>query len=332
MARLLRSENLQDPSAWSPDIAAQFGPAMIASRMNQQTTDAGKVGSLRTRKVAGNDGKPYEVTERYQGNGVWQADGNPVPVWKPDTLSPEAESQRLRLAEAGRPSTEIINTPENKGLVNYEMDLYRSAEDKTKLLNELHQFRDVASQADTGTFAPVTTAFKAGLKGLGINPETLGLSDDVGMMQFLTSAQNKFALRLRNPDSGFGLTGNTSDRDVRFLKDSVAGIDKTPESNLIMLDTMIANTRREATLEEEKANYISENRSLRGWREYRRKWIEQNPLFTPEEQSRITALSERGRARKSGGGAPELGTPAAAAKPVPGTPESDPLGIFGGAR
>jgi len=71
-----------------------------------------------------------------------------------------------------------------------------------------------------------------------------GALDTLGLAQFPEGAQesevvrsigNVLALRMRNPDSGLGLTGNTSNKDLTFLKDSVAGIGRSEGGNLLLV-------------------------------------------------------------------------------------------------
>jgi hypothetical protein len=100
------------------------------------------------------------------------------------------------------------------------------------------------------------------------------------------------ALRLRNPDSGFGLTGNTSDRDVTFLKDSVAGIEKTPEGNRAVLTIMMAKQRREAFLSRAKAEYIFQTGSLAGWGDFKKGLVDQTPFFEDDEAAFISSLGQ----------------------------------------
>ena len=47
------------------------------------------------------------------------------------------------------------------------------------------------------------------------------------------------ALRLRNPESGLGLTGNTSNKDLQFLKDSVVGLARTEQGNKLIIKFMM---------------------------------------------------------------------------------------------
>jgi len=66
--------------------------------------------------------------------------------------------------------------------------------------------------------------------------DTLGFqTEGLDKAQYFESITNKMALILRNPDSGLGLTGSTSNRDLSFLKASVPGLGKTTKGNMLIL-------------------------------------------------------------------------------------------------
>ena len=77
------------------------------------------------------------------------------------------------------------------------------------------------------------------LKSLGV---TMGLDvgdlDKMSEQETIRTVSNKMALRLRNPESGMGLTGNTSNKDLQFLKDSVVGLNRTRKGNIKVIDLM----------------------------------------------------------------------------------------------
>ena len=77
------------------------------------------------------------------------------------------------------------------------------------------------------------------LKSLGV---TMGLDvgdlDKMSEQETIRTVSNKMALRLRNPESGMGLTGNTSNKDLQFLKSSVVGLNRTRQGNIKVIDLM----------------------------------------------------------------------------------------------
>ena len=83
----------------------------------------------------------------------------------------------------------------------------------------------------TGFGASTTASIKRTLSALtGESYE--GLAE----AELFNALGNQLALLIRNPDSGMGLPGATSNRDLTFLLDGVATLNKSPEGNLLILD------------------------------------------------------------------------------------------------
>ena len=119
----------------------------------------------------------------------------------------------------------------------------------------------------------------------------LGLYDEEGVKavagnELLTSIQNRMALMTRNPDSGMGMPGAVSDRDIAFLKAANIGLDQTPEGNRLMLEVGRRLEERKidiANLYDQwldgdldgKPHGVEE----RGFAKAARNWAKENPLF-----------------------------------------------------
>lgn len=113
--------------------------------------------------------------------------------------------------------------------------------------------------------------------GLDTNPEKIAAGE------LLTTVQNRMALMMRNPDSGMGMPGAVSDRDLKFLKDSQIGMDRTPEGNRRMLAAFRAIEQRKLEMAELADLYLKKNKRLdAGFNAMVREYAEANPLFTPE--------------------------------------------------
>lgn len=105
----------------------------------------------------------------------------------------------------------------------------------------------------TGSLANVELEAKKFLSVFGID------SKGIAEGQAFKALGNQLALRMRNPDSGFGLTGTTSDKDINFLKSTVPQLTNTPEGNslIIKLAKEINNRKIEQANIAEK--YVQEN-------------------------------------------------------------------------
>lgn len=142
---------------------------------------------------------------------------------------------------------------------------------------------------DTGAFAPIVTKIKGYLEALGVPVEQLTPA------LILQTIGNKKALLIRNPKSGLGLTGNTSDADRDFLVDSVIGLAKTNHANeaLLIVDTA-AQRKKQAELDLQM-KWISKHpyQGLIGYRSSEAaKELKKQPLFTKAERARLDVLIE----------------------------------------
>jgi len=155
--------------------------------------------------------------------------------------------------------------------------------------DEMEVMQTMMMGADTGILTPVTLPIKQAFESIGIT-----LDEDVPLLESIRSQQNQLALRLRNPDSGFGLTGNTSNRDLTFLTNAVPGLANSPMGNQAVAIIMTAKMRREALIERGKAEWLTENGSLAGWFDARDKLVDETPFFTDEQQTFLDSLVRPG--------------------------------------
>lgn len=105
------------------------------------------------------------------------------------------------------------------------------------------------------------------LKAIGsvLDPDNKALAEATSRAEAVKALQNQQALGLRSPKGIFGgLTGNTSDRDVKFLLAGVAGIDKLPGANKLIIAAMRKIYQRRIDYNREAARWIEENGATKG--------------------------------------------------------------------
>ena len=86
--------------------------------------------------------------------------------------------------------------------------------------------------------------------------------DDVAAGEQITKLQNEMALIIRNPDSGMGLPGAASDRDVAFLRSMQIGLDKSPKANKQFIEASRRIKQRQIQLANMANDYVEENGEL----------------------------------------------------------------------
>lgn len=318
--------------ATAPPAAAQGGINGLSPEQQQFALALLEINPQAAEQYVMEAMQPRQPTYGWQevGDTLLRTDaqGNAVPVYTADQAGADAgafQQTRTMLGPDGTPHIFGFNPETN----NYDRDQGRAPEDAplvafngdeipTPLLQnaidaigeaetlgvqvqELMLFRDVAALTETGFTENLTTGVRNALVSLGIINDPA-----LPAQQVFTALQNQQALRLRNPESGFGLTGNTSDRDISFLRGAVANLSNTPQANQAVLTILLAKQRRAAALAALRSDYIFENATLAGFNEYRNQWIEENSIFTPEEQALLQGLASGQPAAPPAQGQPAL--------------------------
>ncbi len=102
--------------------------------------------------------------------------------------------------------------------------------------------------------------------------------------ELIRAVQNRMALTMRSPDGGMGMPGALSDRDIKFLKDSQIGIDRSPEGNRRMLTAFRAMEQRKMEIAQLADEYVESNGRLdAGFNRVVREYAKNNPLFADEQ-------------------------------------------------
>ncbi|MBX9465569.1 MAG: hypothetical protein KL840_21810 [Aquamicrobium sp.] len=148
------------------------------------------------------------------------------------------------------------------------------------------------SQQMLGMYDLAEQAFDSGVRtGFGAETEltlrqlgaAMGLDTDPAKLaggELIRSVQNRMALMMRSPDGGMGMPGALSDRDIKFLKDSQIGIDRSPEGNKRMLQAYRLMEQRKIEIARIADEYVQQNGRLdAGFNSYLRDYANANPLF-----------------------------------------------------
>jgi hypothetical protein len=118
------------------------------------------------------------------------------------------------------------------------------------------------------------------------------LSRSIAKKEWFKTLTSKQALYLRNPKSGLGLTGNTSNADREFLVSAVFGLGKSNEANAALLIIESAKLRRKAALARERGEALLSYRTGVGDPRAveRRNAIINEPLLNPDELAALEQL------------------------------------------
>ena len=235
MPDLFKSEILSDS-----DVTAQG-----------QVIQQGPDGGLSALDVDNFRGAPQESFATEMRGGV--------PVQVSSTSGREFESPRV----AQGPST-VVNVAgqENAANSTYGASIGDRASERINYAQEAisqnAQLDRVLMAMERGAQTGTGEETILNMKNMG--QTFLGMSfENVPEQEVIRTVQNEMALRLRNPDSGLGLTGSTSNRDLDFLKNSVIGLARSEGGNALIIDFMKRKNQMRIDLADEQAKLIEEN-------------------------------------------------------------------------
>lgn len=110
----------------------------------------------------------------------------------------------------------------------------------------------------TGALAGLTKAGKSFVQALFPDTEIEGLAE----LEVFEALSNQLSMLIRNPESGMGLPGATSNRDLDFLINSVPNIQKSPKGNKLLIKVYRKAFKLQDDLIREQNRLIQENNGV----------------------------------------------------------------------
>lgn len=159
--------------------------------------------------------------------------------------------------------------------------ILKKSQESDNMMATLNQMEDLLDEGiPTGPLSSRVAGVKALAADLGLPIDTETLAGQ----EAFEALGNQLALRMRNPDSGFGLTGNTSDRDVKFLKSTVPTSAKTEAGNRMIIKlarSLNRHNKRVALLAEQ---YAEDTGGMKNWARHLDEWKKSNNAISDELQ------------------------------------------------
>lgn len=146
-------------------------------------------------------------------------------------------------------------------------------------LEQLTMYDAVEKGIETGVRTGALGESEQSLRKFG---QMLGLDTDPNKIaggELVTAIQNRMALQMRNPESGMGMPGSLSDKDIEFLKAAQIGMGTSESGNKTLLDVYRRLAKRKIELADLADRHADEFGSLRGFNQAATKFNEENPLF-----------------------------------------------------
>lgn len=256
-------------------------------------TEIGSGGTIRETPLAPGGNKPVEPQEtftqhtdpvtglRYQvssltGRRVDDPTNPPSSGVTVNTGDNESAANKTFYAEVGKRANERIVMLDNARAQNAQLERVALA---------------LANNADTGVGSEIIL----NMKGIGAN--FFGMNfEGMAEQEIIRQVSSEMALRLRNPESGMGLTGNTSNRDLTFLKEAVIGLGRSEEGNKMIIDFMMRKNDLTMALARKQAELISANQGNipDNLDTQLMEYVDQYEFFKPGEREKIDGILNRG--------------------------------------
>ena len=117
------------------------------------------------------------------------------------------------------------------------------------------QLASALDQASTGALAPLRTFVQKYAEEFGIPVD----ENELANAESAKALTSQLMLLARSPKGLYGgLTGNTSDKDIVFLREMQAQLGNTPEANNMIMDYMNYTSDTAIALENHKIDWVSE--------------------------------------------------------------------------
>ena len=135
----------------------------------------------------------------------------------------------------------------------------------------------------TGSFAESEQSLRKFGQLIGIE----GDLEKIAGGELVTAIQNRMALQMRNPESGMGMPGSLSDKDIEFLKASQIGMGTSGPGNKTMLEVYRRLANRKIELANLADEYVGREGdktapgkgSMMGFGKYAAEYNKLHPLF-----------------------------------------------------
>ena len=161
------------------------------------------------------------------------------------------------------------------GVKQYQ-DINAMADESATTINRLNILASALPNTYTGAGGETALTIRGWAKAFGLDVE--GVPEG----QLAQAVQNQMALRFRSPESGFGMPGAMSEKDIVFLKSLTPSLGKSKEANMMTIWVMTQIEERKQYKAQFARDWMRKNgRNWLGWEfdDEWAKWSKDNPIF-----------------------------------------------------
>ncbi len=147
-------------------------------------------------------------------------------------------------------------TQDNVDAMNARSKAFQSSSGLKVKTTQMRELLDSGLQ--TGALAKLSKGAKSFVQSLFPDTEIEGLAE----AEVFNAISNQLALLIRNPDSGMGLPGATSNRDLSFLIESVPNLGTSVEGNKLLLEVYDKMYNLQVDVMKEQRRIIKSNNGV----------------------------------------------------------------------
>lgn len=267
------------------------------------------------------EGRQFKKSERIEEQEFEGTSGDTVRATLNDKLIPNARKDRegrivgpdnkeiIGAVEVSGPGQRVLSASEvfqRSGARQQGKDLAKTTKEvRTKATGAKKNDIDLDRMAlalnryaKTGNLAKLKLDARKFAQGFGVPFD----EEITGETEVLAALGNLAALAVRNPESGLGLPGQTSNKDLDFLIASVPGLSRTAQGNLLLIKFAKRKNkmmRDLAVFQGEKIKeYRKENKTSVGLppnlADDLSEFINEYEIFTESERSEISSMLSEG--------------------------------------
>jgi len=152
------------------------------------------------------------------------------------------------------------------------------------------QFEQAQMKVRSGVGAEAISDMKSLLETIGVDVETLGLTDNMAEADVMHQLNLEFAARYMA-----NTKGAISDREFAAFRSAAPGLMNTPGGNALLIHGIRKAAQRDIDIDKLAQEYVGEHGSLYagpGWRKQLNAWRDDNPVFTDKELADIQKMSK----------------------------------------
>lgn len=196
---------------------------------------------------------------------------------------PDMKTWALTSKKAGATSIDQkAESAEQAKIGGYWGDQYTKVQDAGKAANDTIQNYDLIQKGlDSGVTTGALGESELQLRKFG---QYLGIADaedakKIAGGELIQKISNKMALLMRNPESGMGMPGSLSDKDLSFLRDSQVGLSTSAAGNKLSLEVFKRMENRKVDMAAAADDWVEKNGTMKGFTTYWRDWSKSHPMF-----------------------------------------------------